>query len=122
MDTLKTAKRLQQQGLPQAASEELAEILNEFTTSDPTSRRDLKELENVLQKDLEKVKADLQKEVERTRADLQKEIRSLDVKIEQTKADLQKEIKNTSLNIIKWVAGFLVGQLALFFTLIKLFG
>ena len=82
MDTLKIAKCLEKQGLPKAVSEELVEILNEFTTSDPASKQDL----------------------------------------EKATAALHKEIKNTSLNIIKWVAGFLVGQLALFFTLIKLFG
>ncbi|MDE0472025.1 MAG: hypothetical protein OXH57_08800 [Ekhidna sp.] len=111
MDTLKTAKRLQQQGLQQAVSEELVEILNEFITSDPASKQDLEKATANLQKEIRI----LDVKIERIRADLHKEIIEI-------KADLQKEIKNTSLNIIKWVAGFLVGQLALFFALIRLFG
>ena len=89
MDTLKTAKRLQKQGLSQEVSEELTEILSEFESSDLASKQDLKELEYSLKQDL---------------------------------AKLQKEIHDTSLATVKWVAGFLVGQTALLFTLIKLFG
>ena len=122
IDTLKIAKRLQAQGLSREAAEELSEILSEFSASELASKSDLKELEFALKKDLEKTRAELQKEISETKAELQKEI-------SETKAELQKEIRQLDIkiaqsqtNIIKWVAGFLVGQTALLFTLIKVFG
>ncbi|MEM8894749.1 MAG: hypothetical protein AAGC88_09235, partial [Bacteroidota bacterium] len=67
--------------------------------------------------------------IQESKAELQKDIRELDSKINQVKAELQKEIRHLDVkiaqsqtNIIKWVAGFLIGQTALLFTLIKLFG
>ncbi|HHP7242949.1 MAG TPA: hypothetical protein ACFCUD_14835 [Cyclobacteriaceae bacterium] len=143
IDTLSLSKELQEAGIRQNEADAIAHSMGKLMDSNLASRENIKSLELKIEQTkadlqeklrqldvkIEETKADLQEKlhqldvkIEQTKADLQKDIIGIDVKIEQTKADLQKEIRIVSYGTVKWVAGMLIGQTALLFTLIKLFG
>jgi len=122
IDTLTIAQELQTSGLSKKDAEAIAGAMGKFAASELATKENLKETEYRLRKDLEQFRAELQKEVRgldvkiaETKAELQKEIA-------ETKAELQKDIRQVATNTIKWVAGIIIGQTAVIFTLIKLFG
>ncbi|HHP7241642.1 MAG TPA: hypothetical protein ACFCUD_08205 [Cyclobacteriaceae bacterium] len=118
IDTLSISKELQEAGISVKEADAIAASIGKIMASELANKQDLKNMEFAFRKDLGQTRADLEGKIEQTRAGLQIEIRELDVKIEQTKSALMKD----NQNIIKWVAGFLVTQTALLFTLLKLLG
>ena len=79
--------------------EEIRKDINELKVELQKVRNDGKNIELKLTKEIEKVKLDLTKEIEKVKLDLTKDIKELDVKI-----------SNTKVEIIKWVAGMMIGQ------------
>jgi len=133
IDTLTIAQELQTSGLSRKDAEAIAGAMGKFAASELATKENLKETEYRLRKDLEQFRAELQKDIANTKTELQKEIaetkselkkdiHTLDLKIAETKAELQKDIRNITNNTVKWVAGIIIGQTAVIFTLIKLFG
>lgn len=107
IDTLTISKQLQEGGVSRNEADAIAIQMAKFAESELASKQNLKETELVLRNELKETELKLQKEIEEVR----KEIRELEIRL------------NDKINAqLKWIAGFLVGQTALLFTLIKLFG
>lgn len=56
-----------------------------------------------------------------TRKELELQIEQVRLKIEQVRSELLTEIANTKSDLIKWVAGLMIANTGLLFTLIKFF-
>ncbi len=100
IDTLTIFKQLHEAGVAPKEADAIAIQMAKFAESELASKQNLKETELPHQKEIEEVRLSLQKEIEGVRM----------------------EIRKLKPGILKWVAGFLVGQTALLFTLIKFFG
>jgi len=100
---------------------ELQKVRNDGKNIELKLTKEIEKVKLDLTKEIEKVKLDLTKEIEKVKLDLTKDIKELDLKltkeIEKVKLDLTKDIKeldvkisNTKVEIIKWVAGMMIGQ------------
>lgn len=53
--------------------------------------------------------------------ELEGDIKELELKIEMVRADLETKLANVKSDLIKWVAGLMIANTGLLFTLIKFF-
>ena len=68
-----------------------------------------------IQKELTDFKAEIQNDSTNHKNELQKKLANF-------KVDLQKDLRKVSTDSLKWVAGMILAQTVLLFTLVKLFG
>lgn len=119
-DTLKIVQELCAAGMPRKLAEKQTKIWNDnfksfaemmYSRSEQFSTKgDLEYATLSLKKEIEELRLSLQKEIEGVRLSLQKEIE-----------EVRREIVLTQKNTIYWVAGFLIAQTGLLFTLNQLF-
>lgn len=99
-DTLRFAKRLKEAGFTEQQAEALAIAEAELIADNLATKRDLKDLEGVLQRDLAQIEAGLKREiktldakVEQIHAGLTRDIKDLDAKVEQIRAEIKRDIE-----------------------------
>ncbi|MBA2591296.1 MAG: CCDC90 family protein [Pseudomonadota bacterium] len=99
-DTLRFAKRLKEAGFTEQQAEALAIAEAELIEDNLATKRDLKDLEGVLQRHLAQIEADLKREikaldakVEQIHAGLTRDIKDLDAKVEQIRAEIKRDIE-----------------------------
>lgn len=114
VDTLSIAKELQEAGLSKKEAFAIASSIGRIMQTELASKKDLEILRSDLRQEILRANAAVQKELQEVKGDLQKEMNLI-------RADQQKDLRVVSGNTLKWVAGFMVGQTALLFTLVKLF-
>jgi len=103
-DTLRTAKRLKEAGLPEAQAEAVTDAIRSgMDTSDFATKADIQALKTELKTDIESLRLS-------TKADLRELELRLETRIEAAKNDL-----------LKWFIGMAFAQSALIVTLLKLF-
>jgi len=145
-DTLKFAKRLKEAGVPdkqaEAEAEALKEVLSDFAgeqLANLTTRRDLKELENILRRDTKELETGLQRDMKELETNLQRDMKELetslkrDMKVLETnlqrdtqeiKTQVSRDIKESELRLesklaesnaalVKWVVSVGVLQVAI---------
>ena len=128
-DTHRFVKRLTEAGLAEPVAEALVEEQVRLLNGHLVTSTDLAATELALKADIERVKAELEAEIEQVKAELKADIErvraELDVGLERVRAELTKDIEvaRTQLKaeLIRWIYGAMMAQVALIVALLKLF-
>ena len=119
-DTFDYAKKLQRAGLTEEQASVHVEALRTLIEHDLATKQDIANV----QRDIAELRKETQQSIESLRKETQQGIESLrketDVKLAELNVSLVKEIATAKAETIKWVAGMLVAQGAVFATLVKL--
>ncbi len=108
-DTLKLARGLETAGFPHEQALKTAEVFAETMGTEVATKSDLRELEHHLKADIEALRKD-------TRADIE----ALRTEVTQLEGSLRVEIAASRTEILKWMFGGMLGQIAVLAALIKL--
>jgi len=79
--------------------------------------KEIKRVEFELTKEIKMVEFELTREIKRVESNLTLEIHKINIEIEK----IRTEVERSKVDIIKWVAGLMLAQTGLLFTLIKFF-
>ena len=132
MSIIETLSKLEETGLTTEQARTIAGIIEDQQANQAT-KKDVKELEMIFQKDMKELEMIFQKDMKELEMTLQKDMKELEVTFQKDMKELemtfQKDMKELELRLtdkmnshLRWVAGFLVGQTALLFVLIKFLG
>ena len=83
--------------------------------------KEIKRVEFDLTKEIKRVERDLLIEIKRVEANLTLEIHKVEAKLTIEIEKIRTEVEKSKVDIIKWVAGLMLAQTGLLFTLIKFF-
>ena len=123
-DTHQSVKELIKSGFTEGQAEGQVKLIITIIEDKLATKADLKKLEAVLRSDMEKLetslRGDMQKIEARLRGEMQKMDASLRSDMQTMENKLLTEILHTRSEIIKWVAGLMVAQLAFIAALIKI--
>jgi len=121
-DTLLLSKRLKQSKFTEEQAELLSEILKVSHEGNLAEVKAMKaELASIKTEAKEEAKNIIKDKELATKQDLSITEKSLELKIEQVKSSLEVKIEQVRSDLIRWVAGLLLVQTGLLFTLIKVF-
>lgn len=124
IDTLSIAKELQDAGLSKKEAFAIAGSIGRIMQSELASKKDVEVLRIESKEGIEHLRFEFKNDLEHLRFEFKKDMQilkaELQKEIHESKAELQKDIREVSSNSLKRVAGFMVGQTALLFTLVKL--
>ena len=139
-DTHRFVKRLTEAGLDEPVAEALAEEQVRLLNGHLVTSGDLAATELALKTDLDRVKAELEAGLDRVKAELTADIdrvkAELTADIERVKAELTKDIERVKAELtkdievakaqlkaelIRWIYGAMIAQVALIVALLKLF-
>ncbi len=115
-DTLKLARGLETAGFPHEQALKTAEVFAETMGTEVATKSDLRELEHHLKADIEALRKDTRADIEALRTEVTQLEGSLRVEIAATKT----EIAASRTEILKWMFGGMLGQIAVLAALIKL--
>ncbi len=137
-DTLKLARGLETAGFPHEQALKTAEVFAETMGTEVATKSDLRELEHHLKADIaalrkdtkadiEALRKDTKADIEALRKDTRADIEALRTEVTQLEGSLRVEIAATKTEIaasrteiLKWMFGGMLGQIAVLAALIKL--
>ena len=119
-DTLKMVQELCAAGTPRELAEKQIEIWTRMLVSFAQYSSDQFSL-LASKDDLAITKLELQKEIQEVKLELQQVKLGLQKEIQQVKLELQKEIVMAQRSTILWIAGIIIAQTAIIFTLNQVF-
>ena len=118
IDTLAIYQRLKSANLDEAAAKEIADIFKEFIEFRLTTKEDLERTRLALSADITRLETATKDDLERLRLELSADI-------SRSESATRVYIEKSSKEAIRWVAGMLVAQAAVFASpvavLVKLF-
>ncbi len=126
-DTLKLARGLETAGFPHEQALKTAEVFAETMGTEVATKSDLRELEHHLKADIAALRKDTKADIEALRKDTKADIEALRTEVTQLEGSLRVEIAATKTEIaasrteiLKWMFGGMLGQIAVLAALIKL--
>jgi hypothetical protein len=122
IDTLAIYQRLKSANLDEAAAKEIADIFNDFIEFRLTTKEDLERTRMALSADITRLETATKADLDKLRMELSAEIATikadLELSIQKFHADVKVEVEKSSKETIRWVAGMLVAQAAVFVALV----
>lgn len=128
VDTLAISRKLQASGIPKEQADTQASIFGDIITHNIATKTDIARIEEkieVMRKESKAETARIEERIENLRKESKAESENLrkesKAESEAIRKDLIIEIDKIHLNIIKWVAPLMIGQLMAALGLIKIF-